>query len=235
MKKNEELFKKISTIHGEPLTFSLDRSFEEGLNSFRTLTSKLIDYNKCTYPSVYLSDKDYGGLTIHFSDDKELRLVVNFEFYYVYGMFIDDDLYAFKGEACEALVDFGFEPKEIPYGDAYYDIDEGLSKKQLEDLKNTSVTLTLLYTSLGMVIDPSVGFDEKREALLIVFWSLVEGIRFAYISNTINALLNGYEEERTYNDFYELAETWADLCVAAAKKGVLDDRIAVYDLHRLEN
>ena len=67
----------------------------------------------------------------------------------------------------------------------------------------------------------------------MVFWSLIEGIRFAEISNAINNTINGSGTSLTYADFYHLADDWADRSVDAAHKGKLDPRIAVYELHRI--
>ena len=67
-----------------------------------------------------------------------------------------------------------------------------------------------------------------------MFWSLIEGIRFAFISKSVDDQINGDGTNDTYQSYYDLAEKWADLSVAAAQKGELDPAIAVYELHRIQ-
>lgn len=234
---NLELFKKISKLKNIPLAIHLSsENYVDDLTDFRKVTSKSFVYNDVTYPVVYLTSSDYGGLTFFHPTLGKLRLVVNLEFYYVYGIFFGDELYAFKGEAYEALEQFGFYPKEIPYGDAYFDIDSGIPKQELQDLKNTVVSKEMLFNSYENLLNYNISFDDKRKDFLIVFWSLIEGIRFEYISNAVSSTLgSGNATKITYQDFFNLAEQWADLCVAAAKAGKYNQDIAVYDLHRLEN
>ena len=232
---NAALFNKISSINGHDLNISLDSSFITSLDSFRKLTSELKTFNKIQYPAVYLSNTDYGGLTISHGSH-QLRLIVNLQFYYVYGFFLDDNkIHAFSGEGIKALTDFGFDCDTIPYGDGYYDIKKVLGEKAFNNLLNTEVSLTQLISALNQLANINIPFTDKAKSILIVFWSLIEGIRFAGISNVILDLIqNNANKYKTYSTFYDLAEVWSELCVKAVDAKTLNQDIAVYDLDRVE-
>ena len=83
------------------------------------------------------------------------------------------------------------------------------------------------------LINPDISFDLKSNDILVTFWSLIEGIRFSKISDTINTLIQNQSVDQVYDTFYSLAVIWAKLSVAAAEKGVLNPDIAVYELHRI--
>lgn len=232
--KNEALFNKISTISEESLTISLDHNFTNSLDRFRELTSRIRTLNNINYPVVYLSDEDYGGLTITYNSIGKLRLIVNLQFYYVYGFYLDDgNVYAFEGDSEQALTDFGFECTTIPYGDGYFDIKKILGESAFNDLLDTDVTLYEIVSSLNQVADIDIPFAYKSRALLITLWSMVEGIRFAGISNVVLKLLDQQYEHTTFSTFYNLAEVWSELCDKAAKDNTLNPDIAVYDLDRI--
>ena len=236
MTSNSELFKNITTLNGVSLEESIDGQFNASLTAFRGVTSKPYQYNGQTYPAVYLSDNSYGGLVIHFGDGETLSLIMNLEFYYVYGFFYRGTVYAFKDEAYEGLSQFGFDCCiQMSFGDSYTEIQQTLGWEKADALRAEQATLTKLTNSLKALADQSIAFQDKCAELLIVFWSLVEGIRFAAISNSVNDQINGTGTGDTYQTYHDLAEKWADLSVDAAKKGILNPAIAVYELHRIEH
>ena len=218
------------------LKIELDDNFESSLKKFRNLTSRIRTINKINYPAVYLSDADYGGLQIKYGSGSQLSLIVNLEFYYVYGFFLDDEkVYAFKGEAEEALSKFGFSTETIPYGDGYFDIKNELSEEEFYALLNTNVELNQIISGLDQLADTSIAFEKKAKSVLTVFWSLVEGIRFDGISNVVwNLIQNQPNVNVQYCIFYDLAEVWSDLCVKAVKVKIKNPSIAVYDLDRID-
>ena len=120
-----------------------------------------------------------------FDDDKTLSLIVNLEFYYVYGFYYDGTVHAYKGEAFSALTNHGFECTEIPFGDSYPDIEANLSAQVIAKLKRTIATKDKLMASLATVANEGVLFTDKCEEILVVFWSLIEGIRFQKISSQL--------------------------------------------------
>lgn len=233
MASNIDIFKGISTLHGEVLEIRLDNDFQFSLDGFRKATSRIRYINNEAYPAVYLSENDFGGLTITFGDNKKLQLIVNLEFYYVYGFLIGNDVYGFQGEGMTALEKLGFNVTPISYGDGYSDIRRQSQKEHLPDVTTMKVRLSTLLTSMENIINPTISFDQKSNDILVTFWSLIEGIRFAKISNTIGDLLENQPVTAIYDDFYKLAVIWAKLSVAAADKGVLNPDIAVYELHRI--
>lgn len=233
--KNESLFNKIATINEYDLKISLDPNYLESLDEFRELTSRIRTLNHINYPVVYLSENDFGGLTITYNSTGKLRLIVNLQFYYVYGFYLDDgNVYAFQGPSEQALKDFGFDCITIPYGDGYFDIKKVLGETAFNDLLNTDVTLYDIVSSLNQVANPNIAFSDKSRALLITLWSMAEGIRFSGISNVINKLLGQEYEDKTYSMFYNLAEVWSELCITAANEKTLNPDIAVYDLDRIK-
>ena len=166
----------------------------------------------------------------------QLRLIVNLQFYYVYGFYlVNAKVYAFKGSSKKELTKFGFDCDTIPYGDGYYDIKAEIGETVFNELLNTEVSLTQLISALDQLGNFNIPFSDKAKSILVVFWSLVEGIRFAGISNVILGLLKGYPNKSTsYQSFYDLAEVWSELCVKAADDKTLNPDIAVYDLDRIK-
>ncbi|MBV1924834.1 MAG: hypothetical protein KUG68_12490 [Flavobacteriaceae bacterium] len=232
---NTSLFDSISTINGVKLEITLDENFKKSLNSFRGLTSEPRILNGITYPSVYLTDSDYGGLTIQFGKGQELRLIMNLEYYYVYGFFLDDSkVYAFSGEGVEALDALGFETETIPYGDSYTDIKGQLTTDEFYALTDGVVEFSQIINALTEITDTSIPFSKKPTSILIAFWSLVEGIRFEAISDVVDNLIQDKPNDYVYNYFYYLAEIWAKLCVIAAYEKNLNPEVAVYDLHQIQ-
>ena len=231
---NENLFDSISKRDGVELVIDLDNNFQDDLEAFRKETSKSRTLNGIDYPSVYLTENDYGGLRILFDNGKELRLIINLEFYYVYGFFLDDNnVYAFKGVSEDALKKFGFETITIPYSDGYFDIKEELTDDEFNDLLSTTVEFSQITTALNQIVDATIPFTKKAKSILVVFWSLVEGIRFAGISNVVGGLIQGNPSDYIYDYFYELAEIWAKLSVITVYDKNLNPDIAVYELHRI--
>lgn len=208
-------------------------NFIKEYNAFRHATSSDYIYNEKTYRSVDRSSDDYAYLNIVIPNGATLTLIVNLEFYYVYGFQIGDQLFAYKGEAYESLSTMGFtipEENTLPFGDAYYEI---ANEDQRLTVSNQQVEIEEILTSIERVVDLSIDWSDKREDLLRIFWSLVEGIRFVGISKTVYDLLCGHTQRVTYNYFYYMAERWAELSIGAAHSGKVDKSIAVYELHRL--
>jgi hypothetical protein len=233
MASNTSIFNTLATLQGEKLEICLDTNFSASLHIFRSLTSRIRYVNNEAYPVVYLSASDFGGLTITFGDNKKLQLIVNLEFYYVYGFLIGNDVYGFQGEGIDGLEKLGFTVTPISYGDGYSAIRQQSHKEGLPDVTTMKVRLSTLLTSMENILNPAISFDQKSNDILITFWSLIEGIRFAKISNTIEDLLENQPVNDVYDDFYKLAVIWAKLSVTAADKGVLNPDIAVYELHRI--
>ncbi|WP_299683549.1 ribosome-inactivating family protein [uncultured Dokdonia sp.] len=233
MASNTDIFKSISTLHGETLEIQLNENFQCSLDGFRKATSRIRYINNEAYPAIYLLASDFGGLTITFGDNKKLQLIINLEFYYVYGFLIGNDVYGFQGEGISGLEKLGFDVTPISYGDGYSDIRRQSQKEHLPDVTTMNVRLSTLLTSMENIINPDISFDQKSNDILVTFWSLVEGIRFAKISNTIEDLIENQPVSAIYDDFYKLAVIWAKLSVTAADKGVLNPDIAVYELHRI--
>ncbi len=230
---NTALFKKLSNFQGQSLEINLNSDFDASMDAFRSVTSRMRRINGQNYPAVYLTDSDYGGLTFNFGRGRKLQLIMNLEFYYVYGFLIGTKVYGFQGEATAGLESLGFTVTPISYGDSYTDIQEQSVKEGLPDVKTKKVRLSTLLQSMSNIINPSISFDLKSNDILVTFWSLIEGIRFAKISNTIEDLLVEHPVNAIYDEFYKLAENWANLSVDAANKGVLNPAIAVYELHRI--
>jgi len=222
----------MSTTKSYDLTLTQDK-FLDDYATFRAATSQDFPYNDNNYPAVYLDSDDYAYLNIS-SDDTQLTLIVNLEFYYVYGFKIDGQSFAYEGEAFDALNAAGFdipESNKIPYGDAYYQIG---TDAQIQSVGQENVTLAAIQESIANVANLDIAWTDKNEDLLRMFWSLVEGIRFSEISETVNALISGTPDHVTFAYFYYMAERWAELSVGAAYSGKVDKSIAVYELHRLE-
>lgn len=222
----------MSTTPSYDLKLEKDQ-FLSDYTTFREATSQNFEYNKNNYPSVYMKSDQYAYLNIYSGKDL-LTLIVNLEFYYVYGFKIDDQYYAYEGEAFESLNADGFtipEDNKIPYGDAYYQIG---TYEQIDSVCQESVTLEALQNSISQVVDMSVAWTDKNEDLLRVFWCLVEGIRFSEISYVVNQLIEGNPYNVTFAYFYYMAERWAELSVGAAYSSKVDKSIAVYELHRLQ-
>lgn len=237
---NQNIFNKISTLKGTKLVIELNENFEQSLETFRNITSQTNTYSGEPYREVYLTDNDYGGLTVQYGDNKSLKLLVNLEFYYVYGFMIGNKVYGFggtrnggQGEGYDGLTKLGFDVTRIPYGDAYYEISAGLTKEQFLDLKKETPSLDTITKNLDLINDDKIGFEDKNKAILITLWSLIEGVRFSTISGTVKQLIEGKSTDRIFNDFFNLAEVWARFSVAAAKYGVYNPSIAVYELHKL--
>lgn len=103
----------------------------------------------------------------------------------MYGFYYDGTVHAYKGEAFSALTNHGFECTEIPFGDSYPDIEANLSAQVIAKLKRTIATKDKLMASLATVANEGVLFTDKCEEILVVFWSLIEGIRFQKISSQL--------------------------------------------------
>ena len=232
---NKSLFESLSTFGNQKLELKLDADFDSSYDAFRKVTSKVRKINNMNYIATYLPSTAYGGLTIHFGKNKKLQLIVNLEFYYVYGFFIGDAVYAFQGEATEGLKGLGFDVTGIPYEDGYTDIRNQSTKMGLPDVTTKRVKLSLLYQSMENLINPAISFELKSNDILVTFWSLVEGIRFAEISNTIDDTLNEQPTSLIYNDFYYLAKNWKNLSVAAADRRVYNPVLAVYELDSMDD
>ena len=236
---NIDKFNSISQRDGVDLVISLDANFQQSLDAFRKVTSQPRALNGIDYPAVFLKDTDYGGLTIKYDADKNLRLIVNLEFYYIYGFLLDDgNVYAFtddkpEDDCYQLLEDFGFICTKIPYGDSYGDISSQLEDDQFYDLQQTTVELSQIITALNTINDTAIDFKDKAEFILIAFWSLVEGIRFTGISNVVDNLIQQKSSDYIYDYFYELAEIWARLSIIAVYEKNMNPDIAVYDLHRI--
>lgn len=217
-------------------SYNLNLNQEQFLNdytTFRTATSQNFSYNDNHYPAVYMDSDMYAYLNIYAGANK-LTLIVNLEFYYVYGFKIDDQYFAYQGEAFDSLNQAGFnipQANKIPYGDAYYQIG---TYAQIDSVCKEFVSLDALQKSILRVVDLSLAWTDKNEDLLRVFWCLVEGIRFSEISNIVNELISGNAYNVTFAYFYYMAERWAELSVGAAYSGKVDKSIAVYELHRLQ-
>lgn len=231
---NVTLFNKLSTFEGQPLEINVNaEGFNSSYHAFRTVTSRIRNIKNENYRAVYLTASDFGGLTINFDKGKKLQLIVDLEFYYVYGFLIGNDVFGFNGEGASGLQKLGFDVTTISYGDGYTDIRNQSHKEGLPDVTTMKVRLNTLIGSMTNLIDPKISFDKKSNDILVTFWSLIEGIRFAKISNTIEDLLVNHPVSAVYNDFYDLAVKWAKLSVAAAEEGSLNPDIAVYELHRI--
>ncbi len=201
--------------------------------TFREATSQNFEYKGNNYPSVFLDSDQYAYLNIS-SNGKKLTLIVNLEFYYVYGFTIEGQNFAYEGEAYDSLIKASFDipdSNKIPFGDAYYQIG---SYEQIDAVCQESVSLENLQNSISRIINLTIEWTDKREDLLRVFWCLVEGIRFKEISFVVNQLIEGKNYNVTFAYFYYMAERWAELSVGAAYSGKVDKSIAVYELHRLE-
>lgn len=235
---NNTLFNSISTWKDIELVIDLD-NYQESLDSFRKATSKIRTLNSIDYRVVYLEKKDFAGLTIKYDQGKELKLIINLQYYYVYGFLLNDGkVYAYtddnpQDDCYKALTDLGFSCKKIPYGDAYYDISDPIGYDIFNKLKQTKVSHQLLINALNELADANIPFYKKNESILIVFWSLIEGIRFAGISNIVSDLIQGQHPDFIYDYFYELAEIWAKLSLITAYEKTLNPDIAVYDLNRI--
>lgn len=200
--------------------------------TFREATSDTFTYNEKDYTAVYLGEDDYAYINITSNDD-ELTLIINLEFYYVYGFVIDGQYFAYTGEAYDSLTAAGFtipDANIIPYGDAYYEIG---SDDQINSVCQESVSLEALQNSISRVADLSIEWTDKNEDLLRMFWCLVEGVRFDGISTIVNDLIEGTAYNVTFGYFYLMAERWAEMSVGAAYRGKPDKSIAVYELHSL--
>ncbi len=226
-----------NSIQAYNLTLNKDQ-FLDDYSVFRSATSQNFKYNGNDYPAVYLDSDQYAYLNIISKQDEnepvELTLIVNLEFYYVYGFKIDYQYFAYEGEAFEALNEAGFnipESNKIPYGDAYYEIG---TDEQIYNVGQETVSLKAIQDSLARIVDLDIAWTSKNEDLLRAFWSLVEGIRFSEISDTVHTLISGEPFNTTFAYFYYMAERWAELSVGAAYSSKMDKSIAVYELHRLE-
>lgn len=207
--------------------------FLDNYKTFRDATAKNFSYQGQDYPAVYMGSDQYAYLTIYSSSD-QLTLIVNLEFYYVYGFKIEDQYFAYQGEAYDSLTKAGFyipTANIIPFGDAYYEIG---SEQQINSVCQESVSLENLQQSIARVADLSIAWTSKNEDLLRMFWCLVEGIRFQEISGIVNTLIASEPYNITFAYFYYMAERWAELSVGAAYSGKVDKSIAVYELHRLQ-
>jgi hypothetical protein len=232
---NSSTFKKLSTFEGQELEINLDESFDASYDAFRKATSKIRKINDTDYRAVYLPSTTYGGLTINFENGQKLQLIMNLEFYYVYGFLIGDTAYGFEGEGAIGLKSQGFDVTLIPYGDSYTDIRAQSTAEGFPDVSTKRVKLSLLYKSMENIINPDISFKLKSNDILVTFWSLVEGIRFSRISNTIDDLLNNHPTTDIYDNFYQLAENWKNLSVAAADKSTYNPVLAVYELDSMDD
>lgn len=225
------------------LTLDAEKLYSD-YTAFRNATSNEYTYGEKKYRSVDGTDTQYAYLTIEASGTSPLTLIVNLEFYYVYGFLIKERVFAYgadpsksnpkESEAYKGLIAAGFtiDDKDIiPFGDAYYEISNDTQRDEVAD---ETVTIDAIITSLSRISDLAIHWDDKREDLLRVFWSLVEGVRFSGISRIVSSLLAGKERNCTYGYFYFMAERWAELSTGAAFEGKIDRSIAVYELHRLD-
>jgi hypothetical protein len=217
-------------------SYDLNLEQDQFLNdytTFRAATSQNFKYKEINYPAVYMDSSQYAYLNIS-SNNSLLTLIVNLEYYYVYGFKIDNQYFAYEGEAFDSLNQAGFsipEANKIPYGDAYYEIG---TYEQIDSVCQESVSLEALQNAISRVVDLTIEWTDKNEDLLRVFWCLVEGIRFQKISNIVFALIAGNPYNITFAYFYYMAERWAELSVGAAYSAKEDKSIAVYELHRLQ-
>ena len=222
----------MSTTKSYDLNLKTDQ-FLADYKTFREATSQNFCYNDKDYPAVYMDSDQYAYLNIYVNNSL-LTLIVNLQYYYVYGFKIDGQYFAYEGDTFCYLNEAGFdipEANKIPYGDAYYQIG---TEAQIDSVCQESVSLDALQKSIENVADLSLAWTDKNEDLLRVFWCLVEGIRFSGISNIVNRLIAGTSYNVTFAYFYYMAERWAKLSVGAAYSGKADDSIAVYELHRLQ-
>lgn len=231
---NKSIFESLNTFNGQQLELNLDASFDTSNDAFRKATSEIKTIYDQMYRATYLPETAYGGLIINFGKGQKLQLIMNLEFYYVYGFLIGDTVHGFEGEAAEGLKSLGFTIVPIPYGDGYSDIREQSTKEGLPDVTTKRVKLSLLHQSMENIINPAISFELKSNDILVTFWSLVEGIRFAWISNIIDDLLNSESTTAIYNDFYHLAQNWKNLSVAAADSRAHNPVLAVYELDSLD-
>ena len=107
---------------------------------------------------------------------------------------------------------------------------DGVEDKVCKEL----VTSQDILSSIDFIVDMNNSWEDKREYLLRVFWTLVEGVRFSGISDIVQNLFNNKEQSITYNYFFYMAERWEKISVGNAYLGRLDKSIAVYDLRPLE-
>jgi len=222
----------MSTTPSYDLNLEKDK-FLTDYTTFREATSQNFTYKDKDYPAVYMDSKQYAYLNIS-SNGNLLTLIVNLQYYYVYGFKIDGQYYAYEGEAFNSLNEDGFTipaANKIPYGDAYYQIG---TYEQIDSVCQESVSLEALQNSISHVVDMSLKWTDKNEDLLRVFWCLVEGIRFKEISTIVNELIEGKPYKITFAYFYYMAERWAELSVGAAYSSKVDKSIAVYELNRLK-
>jgi len=207
--------------------------FLDDYDTFRKATTQPFKYKEKSYTAVYMTSDQYAYLNIYSGKD-QLSLIVNLEFYYVYGFKIAGQLFAYEGEAFQSLTKAGFDipvANKIPYGDAYYQIG---TYPQIDAVCAENVSLEALQKAISTVADLSIAWTDKNEDLLRMFWCLVEGVRFNYISDIVDKLIKGDPYNVTFAYFYYMAERWAELSVGAAYSGKDDKSIAVYELHRLE-
>jgi len=210
---------------------NLDSNLTSCYEEFRADTSKIFSYAESNYPVVYLSITEFAKVTIKYYRESKMTLIVNLQDYYVFGFIINDKCYAFKG-VDKNLREAGFKVDEvIPYGDAYYEIGKGGIE---EKVCNETVTFKDIVSSIDYIIDMNHSWEDKKEYLLRVFWTLVEGVRFNGISDVVQGLINGKPLSVTYRYFFFMAERWEKISVGNAYLGDLDKSIAVYDLRPLE-
>lgn len=81
--------------------------------------------------------------------------------------------------------------------------------------QQTTVELSLIIAALNQLSDTSIDLKDKAGAILVAFWFLVEGIRFAVISNVVSSLIQDNPRDYIYDYFYELAEIWARVSLIA--------------------
>lgn len=208
--------------------------FLDDYTAFRTATTQNFRYKNHNYLAVYMNNDQYAYLNV-LSNKNQLSLIVNLQFYYVYGFNIDNQYFAFEGEAFNSLKKAGFtilEANKIPYGDAYNQIG---TSEQINSVCQESVSLITLQNSISRIVDMTIEWTDKNEDLLRVFWCLIEGIRFNEISNIVDELIAENPFNITFGYFYYMAERWAELSVGAAYSSKMDNSIAVYELHSLQN
>lgn len=210
----------------------LNSNLKSDYEAFRKDTSKPFSHRSQTYPVVYLTADSYATLSIEYKEEKKLTLIVNLQDYYVFGFLIDNKCYSFKS-VDEKLKQANFDVKEvIPYGDAYFEIGKG----GIEDkVCGQLVSSKDILAAIDFITDMNNSWESKREYLLRVLWTLVEGIRFSGISDLVQNLFNNKSEIITYRYFFYMAERWEKISVGNAYLGRLDKSIAVYDLRPLEH
>lgn len=161
---------------------NLDLSPTDCSQLLRSETSRIYTHKEHDYPVVYLPVTAFAKVTIRFKDVDKMTLIVNLQDYYVIGFLINEKCYAIKNLE-DDLTNAGFSVEEVlPYGDPYYQIgQDGVEEK----VCNEAVTMNSIISAIDFIVDMDNSQTDKRESLVRVFWSLVEGVRFSSISDVV--------------------------------------------------